>query len=153
MTGFDVIIIGAAVNRKVAGSSSFSSVGIVGHLIGSNHVTAVVNLGVTAKFVYIALFFLLPSIPLWVSFVVLVLSHEIQQLSHKIYTIEYDMTAYKAKYRKGVLLFVLLSLYELPILLNYLVFEGSRSFSPQAVPRVKTPAVEQPSHAVVALPK
>jgi hypothetical protein len=102
---------------------------------------------------FFALFFLLPSIPLWVSFVVLVLSHEIQQLSHKIYTMEYDMTAYKAKYQKGLLLFVLLSLYELPILLNYLVFEGNRSFSPKAVPRVEAPAAVQPSHAVAALPK
>ncbi|HEY7423845.1 MAG TPA: hypothetical protein VH682_06320 [Gemmataceae bacterium] len=100
-----------------------------------------------ASLVFMAGFFalfilLLPSIPLWVSFVVQVLSHEIQQLSHKIYSIECDMTAYKAKYRKGLLLFVLLSLYELPILLNYLVFEGNRSFSPQAAPRVKTPAAE-----------
>ena len=89
-------------------------------------------LGATLVFLigFFALFFLLPSIPLWVSLVVLVLSHEIQQWSHKIYTVEYDMTAFQAKYRKGLLLFVILSLYELPILLNYLVFAGNRSLSP-----------------------
>jgi hypothetical protein len=39
------------------------------------------------------------------------------------------MTAFNAKYRKGPALFVLLSLYELPILLNYLVF-GRRDWRP-----------------------
>ena len=112
-------------------------------------------LAVTLVFMagFFALFFCLPSIPLWVSLLVFVLSHEIQQWSHKIYTVELDMTRFQQKYRKGLLLFLLLSLYELPILLNYLVFEGHRSFSPQTVPRVETPAAEQPSHAVVALPE
>jgi hypothetical protein len=95
---------------------------------------------------FFALFFLLPPIPLWVSLLVLVLSHEIQQWSHKIYTAEYDMTAFKAKYRKGLLLFLLLSLYELPILLNYLVFEGERPPSTH----VATDTANDPSRSVVA---
>jgi hypothetical protein len=96
---------------------------------------------------FFALFFLLPSIPLWVSLIVLVLSHEIQQWSHKIYTAEYDMTAFKTKYRKGLLLFLLLSLYELPILLNYLVFEGERP----PCTHVGTDTANDASRAVVAL--
>ncbi|HEY7314533.1 MAG TPA: hypothetical protein VH643_34615 [Gemmataceae bacterium] len=95
---------------------------------------------------FFALFFLLPCIPLWISLLVLVLSHEIQQWSHKIYTAEYDMTAFKEKYRKGLLLFLLLSLYELPILLNYLVFEGERP--PSTHPG--TDAANDANRAVVA---
>jgi len=52
----------------------------------------------------------------------IVLSYKIQVWSHRIYTKEKDMTEFNQKYPKGFALFVLLSVYELPILLNYLCF-------------------------------
>ena len=35
-----------------------------------------------------------------------------------------DMHEFADKYRKGLSLFVLLAVYELPILINFLVFDG-----------------------------
>jgi hypothetical protein len=93
-----------------------------------------------ATVVFVAGFFALfltcsaPSIPIWVSLILFVLSHEIQQWSHKIYTVEWDMTPFQQKYQKGPLLFLILSLYELPILLNYLVFDPRRWFASSAAP-------------------
>jgi hypothetical protein len=37
------------------------------------------------------------------------------------------MTEFNRKYKKGFVLFVLLSVYELPILLNYLCFDGDNA--------------------------
>jgi hypothetical protein len=53
---------------------------------------------------------------------VLVLFHQVQVWSHRIYTRETDMTQFNNKYRKGFALSLLLSVYELPILVNYLFF-------------------------------
>jgi hypothetical protein len=72
---------------------------------------------------FFALFFALPALPVWLCLVLIVLSHWIQNWSHKIYDKERDMTEFSKKYKKGPVLFVLLSLYELPILLNYLIFD------------------------------
>jgi hypothetical protein len=72
--------------------------------------------------VFFAAFLTLPVLPIWVSLGLIVLSHFVQNWSHKIWTVERDMTEFNKKYKKGLFLFVLLSLYELPILLNYLLF-------------------------------
>jgi hypothetical protein len=71
---------------------------------------------------FFVLFFSAPPLPVWAYVVLIILFHQIQNWSHKIYTLESDMTEFNKKYKKGPALFVLLSLYELPILLNYLVF-------------------------------
>jgi hypothetical protein len=77
--------------------------------------------------VFMALFFgvflTMPPVPIWLSIVLIIASHQVQNLSHRIYRVERDMTEFNQKYKKGPVLFVLLSLYELPILLNYLVFD------------------------------
>jgi hypothetical protein len=52
----------------------------------------------------------------------MLIAYKLQVWSHRFYTKERDMTEFNAKYRKGFSLFVLLSVYELPILLNYLFF-------------------------------
>jgi hypothetical protein len=78
---------------------------------------------------FFAFFFTLPALPIWLALVLIVVAHKVQSWSHLIYTAERDMTAYAQKYQKGIALFVLLSLYELPILLNYLVFDWSTSRS------------------------
>ena len=49
--------------------------------------------------------------------------HWFQIWNHKVYDKQLDMGDFTGKYQKGPVLFVLLSIYELPILLNYLVFD------------------------------
>jgi hypothetical protein len=77
----------------------------------------------------LALVAALPTGPWWAYLFVIVGAHQAQNWSHRHYDHAADMTAFNAKYRKGPALFVLLSLYELPILLNYLVF-GRRDWRP-----------------------
>ena len=72
---------------------------------------------------FVALFFSLPAAPLWAYAIIILVLYKIQALSHKIYPKASDMSDFSEKYKKGPLLFVLLSIYELPILLNYLVFD------------------------------
>lgn len=64
----------------------------------------------------------LPQLPLWCYPLIMFLSYKLQAWSHKIYTRETDMTEFDKKYPKGIARFALLSIYELPILLNYLFF-------------------------------
>lgn len=66
-------------------------------------------------------FTLLPQIPFWWHLILMVAWHRFQLWGHRKYTLHRDITAFDTKYRKGLLLFVLLSVYELPLLLNYLV--------------------------------
>lgn len=65
----------------------------------------------------------LPSLPVWVHLVLLVVWHRCQIWQHRIYHKSHDMSEFADKYRKGPALFVVLAIYELPILLNYLVFD------------------------------
>ncbi len=58
----------------------------------------------------------------WLYLIVLFLSYKIQVWSHKLYKIENDMTKFNQKYSPGKLLFFVLLLYEVPIVLKYLVF-------------------------------
>jgi hypothetical protein len=69
----------------------------------------------------------MPPLPFWCYLLLIILFYKLQAWSHKIYTRETDMTEFDEKYRKGARLFVLLSIYELPILLNYLFF-GKRDW-------------------------
>ena len=70
-----------------------------------------------------ALFFSVPPLPIWLYALLILVFYKLQAWSHKVYTVEQDMTEFNKKYRKGPALFVLLSVYELPLLLNYLVFD------------------------------
>ena len=69
-----------------------------------------------------------PALPTWLvvplSVALIVLGHKSQAWSHRVWTKELDMADFNNKYQKGPKLFLLLSFYELPILLNYLVFAG-----------------------------
>lgn len=59
-------------------------------------------------------------------YIVLILAaHRYQNWAHQFYHKEKDMTEFNQKYKKGFVLFVLLAVYELPILLNYLVWNRS----------------------------
>jgi len=68
-------------------------------------------------------FTLLPEVPVWVHVVLIVVWHRFQNWNHRVYDRQQDMSEFADKYRKGSALFVLLSIYELPILLNFLVFD------------------------------
>jgi hypothetical protein len=85
---------------------------------------------------FMALFLALAPLPIWLGIGLIILSHYVQNWSHKIYTIERDMTEFNKKYKKGWKLFVLLSFYELPILLNYLVFDRKNWTTPEREPAV-----------------
>ena len=63
-----------------------------------------------------------PTLPWWVYLVMIPVFYEIQNLSHKVFNVERDMTEFNKKYTKGFVLFVVLLVYEVPIVLNYLVF-------------------------------
>ncbi len=71
----------------------------------------------------LGVFLLLPSVPVWIHVLLIVVWHRFQNWNHRVYNREMDMSEFTEKYRKGSALFVLLSIYELPILLNYLVFD------------------------------
>jgi hypothetical protein len=74
---------------------------------------------------FFAVFFALPPLPVWALWAypaTVFACYKIQSWSHKIYDREMNMTEFNKKYPKGFKLFVLLSIYELPILLNYLLF-------------------------------
>lgn len=76
---------------------------------------------------FFAGFFAIPRCPVelaWAPILLIVLCHQAQNWSHRYWNVERDMTEFKRKYHKGLLLFVVLLLYELPIQLNYLLFEG-----------------------------
>lgn len=64
----------------------------------------------------------LRSVPVWYWPIQIVLMHYFQQWSHRVYRMQRDMSAFNDRYPKGPLLFTLLLIYELPILLNYLLF-------------------------------
>jgi len=82
-------------------------------------------LGGTLAFlaVVVALVIALPTLPAWAYALAIYPFYKIQAWSHKVYNVERDMTEFNKKYQKGFALFLLLSIYEVPILLNYLVFD------------------------------
>jgi len=63
-----------------------------------------------------------PGIPFWLHLILITAWHRVQLLSHHRYTLHHDMSAFDQTYKKGRTLFVLLAVYELPILLQYLAF-------------------------------
>ena len=74
-------------------------------------------------FIGVCLLVYYASLPwIWSYLVILFTSHKIQQWSHKIYKLENDMTKFNQKYPPSNLLFFVLLLYEVPIVLNYLIF-------------------------------
>jgi hypothetical protein len=71
---------------------------------------------------FFAGFLTIPRIPFWWYLLAVVVFYKIQSWSHKVFTKESDMSEFNRKYVKGIPLFVLLSLYEMSMLLNYLLF-------------------------------
>jgi len=65
---------------------------------------------------------LLPIWAFWAYLILIPLCYRFQNWNHKVYNLEKDMTLFKQKYAKGRVLFVLLLFYEVPLLINFLVF-------------------------------
>jgi len=106
---------------------------IVGLALGAYFIVLAINIPLPlllANAVCVAALFAayraLPHVSVWLYLVLIVAWHRFQIWNHKIYDKYHDMSEFQHKYRKGPLLFALLSIYELPILLNYLVFDRKR---------------------------
>ena len=65
----------------------------------------------------------LPALPWWADLLLVPVFYKLQAWSHKVFTVERDMTEFNKRYPKGPVLFVVLLVYEVPLLLNYLVFD------------------------------
>jgi hypothetical protein len=61
--------------------------------------------------------------PWWAYCILIPVAYKLQAWSHKVYTIESDMTAFDKKYAKGFTLFVVLLIYEVPLAVNVLLSE------------------------------
>ncbi|MEM9485805.1 MAG: hypothetical protein AAGA83_19170 [Cyanobacteria bacterium P01_F01_bin.116] len=58
----------------------------------------------------------------WGYLILIPLFNQLQTESHRIYSHEHDIAEFRRKYPPGALLYSILMLYELPAVLNYLVF-------------------------------
>lgn len=63
-----------------------------------------------------------PFVPWPVWLLLIPALHRFQQWSHSVYPMHRDMSEFDDTYRKGAKLFVILLMYELPILLNYFLY-------------------------------
>jgi hypothetical protein len=70
----------------------------------------------------------LPALPIWAYLVMVPVFYKLQSWSHKVFNVERDMTEFNKKFPKGRVLFVVLLFWEVPIVLNYLVF-GRKNWS------------------------
>jgi hypothetical protein len=66
----------------------------------------------------------LPELPWWVYLLLVPVCYKLQAWSHKVFTAAADMTEFNKRYPKGMVLNLVLLFYEIPMLLNYLLFEG-----------------------------
>jgi len=73
---------------------------------------------------------LTPPMPWGVYLVIIVGCYFFQQAGHRVFTTESDMSAFQGKYPKNMRLFLLLSIYELPILVNYLCCSTTANQTP-----------------------
>jgi len=72
--------------------------------------------------VLLAAVVLLPQPPFWVYLLTIPVFYKVQAWSHKFFTVATEMTEFDRKYKKNRLLFVILLLYEVPIVLHFLLF-------------------------------
>ncbi|MGE3803576.1 MAG: hypothetical protein AB7K24_02765 [Gemmataceae bacterium] len=91
-------------------------------------------------------FFLVPPLPVWAYALIIFVLYKIQNWSHLYWREARDMTEFNKKYPKGVTLFFLLLLYELPLLLNYLCFARTG----RAESASSNDPCEQPAEAISA---
>ena len=68
----------------------------------------------------------LPLLPFWAYLIFVPVFYKLQAWSHKVFTTARDMTEFNQRYPKGQALFWVLLFFEVPFLLNYLVFDRKR---------------------------
>jgi hypothetical protein len=71
----------------------------------------------------------LPELPLWAYALLVPVCYKLQSWSHKVFTAASDMTEFDKRYPKGPVLSAVLLVYEVPLILNYLLFEGKSQAS------------------------
>jgi len=91
-------------------------------LLGANVPVRVLCVNVVFLALFFGAFFALPKLEWWWYALAVVVCYKLQSWSHKWFTKEKDMTEFEKLYQKSFALFILLSIYELPILLKYLCF-------------------------------
>jgi hypothetical protein len=64
-----------------------------------------------------------PELPLWVYVLMVPVFYKLQSYSHLVFTAATDMTEFNRRYPKGPPLFFVLLVYEVPMVLNYLVID------------------------------
>lgn len=96
----------------------------------------------------LSLFMALPAIPVWAWVLLILALHRFQQFSHRIYPQSHNMSEYETTYPKGFARFALLLFYELPILLNYLVY-GSRDWVAGAPDTDRSPSPKEKRETVM----
>ncbi len=60
-----------------------------------------------------------PWLPSWGHILLIVFWHRVQLWSHHFYTESFDLSPFSEKYRKGFKLFLILAVFELPLLIHY----------------------------------
>jgi hypothetical protein len=91
-------------------------------ILARNIPAAVMVLTLACTGLLIAAAVLTPSAPVWLHLLLIPAWHRVQLMSHKPSAPHRDMSAFDEKYIKGRTLCLLLAVYELPILLQYLAF-------------------------------
>lgn len=71
---------------------------------------------------FVAAVLYLPALPIWVYALLVPVCYKLQSWSHKLFTAAADMTEFNKRYPKGFVLFVVLLVYEVPLVLHYLLF-------------------------------
>jgi hypothetical protein len=66
------------------------------------------------------------DLPIWVYVLMVPVFYKLQSWSHKVWHVEKDMTEFNKRFPKGFTLFVILLIYEVPIVLNFLLW-GSKN--------------------------
>jgi hypothetical protein len=75
---------------------------------------------------FVALVVYVPPLPWWAYLLMVPVFYKFQAYNHKIWTAARDMTRVDQRFPKGQPLFWVLLFYEIPFLLNYLLFDRTR---------------------------
>jgi hypothetical protein len=75
---------------------------------------------------FVAAVLWLPELPIAVYALMVPICYKLQSWSHLLFTASADMAEFKKRYPKGPALFLILLVYEVPLVLNYLLFDRKR---------------------------
>ncbi len=65
----------------------------------------------------------IPTLPIWAYAIMIPVAYQLQNWSHKKFHIEHDMAEFNRKYTKGMARFVILLFLEVPMIMNFLMFD------------------------------